>query len=72
MSVQYMVLGFDPMTFEHESLPKPTRPGLPPYGYLPYNHIFLIFGKILNLLGQMFMLMGKFSYLKMAKNGKII
>ena len=30
MSIQYMALGFEPMTFEHESPPISIRPGLPP------------------------------------------
>ena len=30
MSIQYMVLGFEPTTLEHESPPITTRPGLPP------------------------------------------
>ena len=27
MSIQYTVLGFEPMTFEHESPPITTKPG---------------------------------------------
>ena len=30
MSIQYMVPGFEPMTFGHECPPITTRPGLPP------------------------------------------
>ena len=30
MSIQYTVLGFEPTTFENESPPITTRPGLPP------------------------------------------
>ena len=30
MSIQYMVLGFEPTTFGRESLPITTTPGLPP------------------------------------------
>ena len=32
MSIQYMALGFEPMTLEHESPTITTRPGLPPSG----------------------------------------
>ena len=30
MSIQHTVLGFEPMTIKHESLPKTARPWLPP------------------------------------------
>ena len=39
MSIQFMVLGFEPRPLEHESLPITTRPGLPVPTYNFYNNL---------------------------------
>ena len=42
MSIQYTRPGFEPTTFEHESPPITTRPGLPPPSSQNLKRLFLL------------------------------